>query len=128
MFRHQFETVAVHNCWTCQEKSTYLITALQDRATDVLHGIPKGATYEETLQVLEDRFRDQQFAAAYCSQLKTRTQTVMASLQEFSTAIEQLANCAYPTLPKDHIRRESGKAFTDGVEDPDIKIQLLLGE
>jgi hypothetical protein len=49
------------------------------------------------------------------------------SLQEFATAIEQLAHRAYPTLPEDHIRREAGKAFADGVEDPNIKIQLLLG-
>jgi hypothetical protein len=38
VFRHQFETVAEHNCWTCQKKSTYLITALQGQATDMLHG------------------------------------------------------------------------------------------
>jgi hypothetical protein len=30
-------------------------------------------------------------------------------------------------LPEEHIRREAGKAFADGVKDPDIKIQLLLG-
>jgi hypothetical protein len=42
-------------------------------------------------------------------------------------AIEQLAHRAYPTLPEDHIKREAGKAFADGVEDPDIKIQLLPG-
>jgi hypothetical protein len=30
-------------------------------------------------------------------------------------------------MPEDHIKRESGKAFSYGVQDPDIKIQLLLG-
>jgi hypothetical protein len=48
-------------------------------------------------------------------------------LQEFATAIEQLAHRTYRTLPEDHIRREVGKAFGNGVEEPDIKIQLLLG-
>jgi hypothetical protein len=38
-------------------------------------------------------------------------------------AIELLA----PTLPEDHTGREAGKAFAYGVQDPDIKIQLLLG-
>jgi hypothetical protein len=52
-----------------QEKSTYLITSLQGRATDVLHGILKSATYEETLQALDERFGDQHFAAAFRSQL-----------------------------------------------------------
>jgi hypothetical protein len=37
---------------------------LQGRATDVLPGVPKGETYEETLDVLEDRFGDQHLTAA----------------------------------------------------------------
>jgi hypothetical protein len=49
-------------------------------------------------------------------------------LQEFATAIKQLTHDAYPTLPKDLIRREGCKAFADSVEDPAIKIQLLLGK
>jgi hypothetical protein len=128
VFRRQFETAAEHNCWTHQEKSTYLITALQDRAANVLHGIPTSATYEETLQASEDRFGDQHFAAAYRSQLKTRPQRVGGSLREFATAIEQLARSAYPTLPDEQKKREAGRAFAAGVEDPDIKIQLLLVE
>jgi hypothetical protein len=100
--------------------------ATQDRATDVLHGIQRKVTYYETLLALEDRFEDQHFSAAFRSHLKTRTHTAGASLQKFATFIEQLAHRAYPTLPKEHIRRQSGKEFADGVEDPDIKIQLLL--
>jgi hypothetical protein len=48
-------------------------------------------------------------------------------LQEFARGIQQLAHRSYPALPEDHLRREAGKAFADGVEDPAIKIQLLLG-
>jgi hypothetical protein len=55
------------------------------------------------------------------------TRDTARSMQDFATAIEQLAHCTYPTLPEQHIWREAGKAFADGVEDPDIKIQLLLG-
>jgi hypothetical protein len=73
VFRRQFEIVAEHNRWSNREKSTYLITALKGRAADVLPGIPTNTTYENTLQVLEDRFGDQHFAAAYRCQL-TRTQ------------------------------------------------------
>jgi hypothetical protein len=72
VFRRQFETVSEHNCWTRLEMSTYLITALQGRASDVLYGVPKGATYEETLDVLVYCFGDQHLAAAYPSQLNTR--------------------------------------------------------
>jgi hypothetical protein len=58
MFWNQFETIAEHNYCTRLKKSTYLITALQGRATNVLHGVPKAATYEETHEALEDRFGD----------------------------------------------------------------------
>jgi hypothetical protein len=83
----------------------------------VLLGVLKGATYEETLETLKDHFRDQHLAVAYRSQLKTRTQAVGESLQGFATAVEQLAHRAYPALPEDHIRRDTGKEFADGVED-----------
>jgi hypothetical protein len=127
VFRRQFETVKEHNCWTPQEKSTYLITALQGRAADVIHGIPINATYEATLQTLEDRFGDEHFAVAYRSQLNSRRQRAGESWQEFAIAIEQLAHRAYPTLPEEYIKQESGRAFVDGVEDPDTQNQLQLG-
>jgi hypothetical protein len=40
----------------------------------VLHGISKGATYEEILQPLKDCFGEELFAAVYRSQLKVMTQ------------------------------------------------------
>lgn len=72
------------------EKYTYLITALH-----VLHRVPKGATYDETLQALEERFRDQHLDVAHRCQLKMRTQGVRESLQEFGTAVKQLAHLHY---------------------------------
>jgi hypothetical protein len=38
-----------------------------------------------------------------------------------------LAHRSYPALPEVHVRREADREFVDGVGDPDIKIQLLLG-
>jgi hypothetical protein len=110
VFRHQFESVAEHNCWTRQEKFTYLIKVMQGGATDVLHYIPRNATYEETLLLLKDRVGEQHFAADFRSQLKTRTQIAGESLLEFATAIEQLAHGAYPTQQEEHIRPEACKA------------------
>jgi hypothetical protein len=63
---------------------------LQARVTKVLHGVPKRATYEEILEVLEDRFRVHHLAAAYRSRLKLMTQGVSESLQEFVAAVGQL--------------------------------------
>jgi DNA gyrase/topoisomerase IV subunit A len=119
VFRRQFEIVAEHNRWSDREKLTYLITALKGRAADVLYGIPTSTTYEETLQALEDCFGDHHFSAAYRCQLTTRTQKAGESLQDFATAIEQLAHRAYPILPEDHIRRKAGRVFAYGVKDPD---------
>jgi hypothetical protein len=100
---------------------------LKGRAADLLAGIPINMPYEDTLQTLEDRFRDQHFAAAYRCQLSARKQKAGESLQEFATANELLAHRTYPTLPEDHIGREAAKAFAHGVDNHDIIIQLLLG-
>jgi hypothetical protein len=70
MFRRQFEIAAEHKYLTRLEKCTYLITAMQGRATDVLNGVPRGATYEDTLEALEDRFGDQHLATVYRNQQK----------------------------------------------------------
>jgi hypothetical protein len=120
--------MAEHNQWSDRDKSTYLITALKGKAADVLPGIPTNTTYEDTLRALEDRFGDQHFGAAYRCQLTTRIQNTGESLQDFATAIETLARHAYPNLLTDYVAREAGKAFTYGIRDADIKIQLFLGE
>jgi hypothetical protein len=65
VFQCQFETVAEHNCSTHLEKSMHLITTLQGCAANVLHGIPKGVMYEETLDAKGDRFWDQHLATTY---------------------------------------------------------------
>lgn len=66
----------------------------------MLYGVLKGATYEEILDALEDRFGDQDLAASYHIQLKKGTQGVGEFLQGCATAIEQLAHCVYPALPE----------------------------
>jgi hypothetical protein len=39
------------------------------------------------------------------------------SLQEFSTAIEQLAHQAFLALHEDHVHRGGGRAFVDNIRD-----------
>lgn len=74
-------------------KDTHLLTGLQGRALDILDGVPKGMKYEETIQVLENRFGDQHLAAEYHSQLKT----------------SRFALC------EDHVHRGADKSFVDGI-------------
>jgi hypothetical protein len=69
---------------------------LEAPCIDVLQGVLKGMTHEETLEDLEDCFRDQHLAA-YCSQQKTRTLGVGEYLQEFVTAVEQQAHHTHPS-------------------------------
>jgi hypothetical protein len=71
---------------------------LQGRATNILHGVRKGTTYEETLEALEDHFGDQHLATAYHSHLEARNQDVGETLQEYTIAIKQLAHHAYLAL------------------------------
>lgn len=92
----------------------------------MLYGIPKGATYEEILQTLDDRFGDRHFAVASRYQLKTRIQRVGES-PDIATAIEQLVYCAYLALPEDHRRRAAVSTFVDGVVDLYIKFRSLTG-
>jgi hypothetical protein len=39
-------------------KATHMLITLQGWASDVLHRVPKGAMYEETVRATEDRFGD----------------------------------------------------------------------
>jgi hypothetical protein len=75
--------------------------------------------YKETIKTQEDCFEDQHLAASYCSRLKTRTQCIGESVQEFANTVERLAHHTCPTLLEDHIRKEAGRAFADNVGDPD---------
>jgi hypothetical protein len=93
----------------------------------VLHGITTCTTYEDTLQALEDRFGNQHFADAYRCQLTTRAQKAGDTLQDFATAIEELAHRSNTTLFEDHIWREAGKAYSYWLRVSAVKIHLLLG-
>jgi hypothetical protein len=66
----------------------HLLTALQDQASDVLLGDPKGVMYEENVGALEDRFGDQHLVTGYGNQQKRGTQILGESLQELATTIE----------------------------------------
>jgi hypothetical protein len=48
--------------------------ATQGWVSSVLHGDPKGGTYEETIRALEDRFGEQHLVIGYHNQLKIWTQ------------------------------------------------------
>jgi hypothetical protein len=82
--------VAEHNLWSHREKSTYLITALKGRAADAFRQMRLRGNSSSP----RGPYGNQHFAAAYRSQLTTKTQKAGESLQDIATAIEQLAHRA----------------------------------
>jgi hypothetical protein len=96
------------------------------RVSEVPYGDPTGVTYENT-EATENQYGDQHLAIGSRNQLKTQTQITGGSLQEFSTAIEELTHCAFPALHEDHVHRGTGKAFIKSRRERSRKRQLLLG-
>jgi hypothetical protein len=127
VFQRQFEAAAIHNDWNPREKAAHILSVLQGQAADVLHSVPAGASYEDIVWALQDRFGDHKLAAAYRSRLKARVQTGGKKLQEFAAAVEQLAHRALVGLPTNHIQTEVAHAFIDGIRDRKVKQYLLMG-
>jgi hypothetical protein len=126
VFHRQFEAAAIHNDWTPREKAAHL-RLLQGQAADILHSVPAEESYEDIVGAVQYRFGDHQLAATYQSQLKARVQTSGETLQEFATAIEQLAHWALVGLPIGYIQTKAAHAFIDGVRDRVVKQHLLMG-
>jgi hypothetical protein len=65
------DTVAEHSEGASHTGAVRMLTTQQGQILDVVHGVPKGATHEETTGATEDQFGDQQLATGYHSQLRT---------------------------------------------------------
>jgi hypothetical protein len=74
------DAVAEHYEGVPHAEAMHMLTAPKGWASDVLHGVPKEAMYEETTEALEDCFGDQPLVTAYHRQLKTRIRSVGKSL------------------------------------------------
>jgi hypothetical protein len=55
----------------CSTADMVDVEASMTIASDILHEVPKGLTYKETVRALEDQFGDQHLAVGYLTQLKT---------------------------------------------------------
>jgi predicted Ser/Thr protein kinase len=82
---------------------------------------------EEIIRAFEDCCGDHQVAVAYCFELKTRTQLISKSLQEFAVTIGQLAHQALVELPLHFIQREAAYAFVSRIKDREMGQHLLMG-
>jgi hypothetical protein len=75
--------------WRAWLKATYLLAVMHSGHTEV--------AYKDTVKVLKGSYRNHQLAMEYCSQLGGK------SVQEFATAIEQLAHQVLVRLPEHFI-------------------------
>jgi hypothetical protein len=80
VIRRQFEIMAEHNGWKADDKTPYLIAALNNPAAHILHSVPTGAKYEEVTAVLENRYGYHHLEEAFHAQLRRRVQHAGESL------------------------------------------------
>jgi hypothetical protein len=64
---------------------------------------------------------------SFHAQLRRRVQHTEESLQEFSAAIDHLADQAYVNSDEQYTSREAVQPFAKGVRGKEIRIQLLVG-
>jgi hypothetical protein len=72
-FWWQFETAAEHNHWTPHERTTYLITALDEPTAHILHSVFTVAKYKEVTAALEICYGGYCLAEAFHAQLRRMT-------------------------------------------------------
>jgi hypothetical protein len=106
--------VVKRNYWAPHEKATYLMAALNEPDAHMLHGVHTTVTYKEVTYGLQNRYCEHHLEAAFQPQLKTSTQLVVESLQEFVAATDHLAQCAHTEWPKHLIGKEAARAFVEG--------------
>jgi hypothetical protein len=99
----------------------HALTALWGWACNILHGVPRGSKYKESIGATEDRFGERSLTTGYHNQLKILTQDNGESLQKFATTIEQLTHHAFPALHEDHVLRGACYAFGNGIRDQGIR-------
>jgi hypothetical protein len=59
--------VAENNYWMPHKKATYLINALNELPTHILHSIPTGVMYKEVTERHENHYNDHHLEAAFHS-------------------------------------------------------------
>jgi hypothetical protein len=104
----------------------------------MLHGVPRGATYEEAIEALEDRTGEQRLAVRRHRQRKKRAQVNGGPWQKFAAFREWFTRHAIPALLKGHVHkgprrnrrsgvRGPGKTFRSKIEGRSLKQRQIKG-
>ena len=99
----QFEAAATANLWEKGQKATALVIALRE----ILQTLSKEDRnrYSALTAALELRFGDEHLRQVFAAQVKTRTQKVGESLQEFEADVKRLVRLAYTDAPPTFLER-----------------------
>ena len=126
-YRTQFEMLSRVNCWSEEEKATYLAVSLKGPALTVLSNIPRDNLYDyaSLVSALESRFGSSHQAELHRIKLKNRTRKREESLAELAEEVERLARLAYPEATPDMLELLTKDQFIDAIaDDGDMRLRL----
>ena len=113
------EAAATANLWEEEQKATALVIALRGAALEILQTLSEEDRnkYSALTAVLELRFGDEHLRQVFAAQVKTRTQKVGESLQEFEADVKRLVRLAYTNAPPTFQETLAIETFVNGIRD-----------
>ena len=118
-YKKQFEAAATANLWEEEQKGTALVIALRGAALEILQTLSEEDRnrYSALTAALELRFGDEHLRQVFAAQVKTRTQKVGESLQEFEADVKRLVRLAYTNAPPTFQETLAIETFVNGIRD-----------
>jgi transposase InsO family protein len=125
-FLEQFCSCAAYNRWDETDKAAYLRASLNGEAGQLLWvgGRLFGASYDEIVSKLKQRFGEENQEERYETELRCRTRRENETLQELAQDIRRLTTLAYPNDSGRTIDRLAKGAFIEALGDDDLEMKL----
>ncbi len=121
-YKIHFQQCVRINKWSQEDALEELAAALRGDALTTLSLFPEGTlTYEALLDELDKIFGPGDEEQVYAMRLKARIRKPDESIQQLGQAIKELASLAYPTMPLQYRDMLSQEAFTDAVNDTNLR-------
>ena len=92
LYKKQFEAAVTANLWEEEQKATALVIALRGEALEILQTVSEDIRnrYSAPTAALGLPFGDEHLRQVFAAQVKTRTQKVGESLQEFEANVKRV--------------------------------------
>jgi hypothetical protein len=114
----QFETVAVINKWTEEQKTLYLRLCLVGNALSAFRDLPEEnrESYAKAREALGRRFNPKEASEKEKARFIKRTRNPGEDIATFATDLERLARRAYPSWPEDARKVVVRDRFLNGLD------------